>query len=276
MNSTSVSKGISERNRRLLTALNRSTHGPFDAKEAASLLSMRIPRTQRFLAYLAASGWLARIRRGLYVTVPLETAEPALWREDPWKVAAKVFSPSFYLGGWTACEHWDLTEQIFRETLVVTTKRPQSKEMEIQGFPYRVKQVTKRKVFGTTSVWRDQTRVQISDPTKTVVDLLDDPSIGGGVRNVADILRNYLHGNHRDDSLLVEYSRRMRNGAIFKRLGYLVELLGVSAPDLVSAAKKELTSGLSSLDPAVSDKGRILRRWNLRVNVALEPQVALG
>ena len=25
-------------------------------------------------------------------------------------VAAKLFGPDCYLGGWTACEHWDLTD----------------------------------------------------------------------------------------------------------------------------------------------------------------------
>jgi len=32
-----------------------------------------------------------------------------------------------------------------------------------------------------------------------------------------------------------------------------------------------MTTGLALLDPSVGGKGRILRRWNLRVNVRLDP-----
>jgi len=28
-----------------------------------------------------------------------------------------------YIGGWTAAHHWELTEQLFNETLVFTTRR---------------------------------------------------------------------------------------------------------------------------------------------------------
>ena len=76
------------------------------------------PRTSRPLAYLAEREWLARIRRGLYAPVPLDAAIPSEWREDAWLVALHTFEPC-YIGGWkscrlTACEHWHLTEQIFR------------------------------------------------------------------------------------------------------------------------------------------------------------------
>ena len=123
MDTLPTPKGISERNRQLLATLHRKARGPFTVREAANLLSLSIGRTQRFLAYLAARGWLVRTRRGLYATVPLNAVEPAHWREDPWIVASKVFSPSSYIAGWSACEHWELTEQIFREIVVVTTRR---------------------------------------------------------------------------------------------------------------------------------------------------------
>ena len=64
-----------------------------------------------------------RVCRGLYAPIPLDAIDPSAWREDPWVIASKLFGPDYYIGGWTACEHWDLTEQIFRETVVVTTKR---------------------------------------------------------------------------------------------------------------------------------------------------------
>ena len=177
---TVAPKGISERNRRLLTALYRSSTGPFFVREAAAALSFTMPRTHRFLAYLAERGWLLRVCRGLYAPIPLDAIDPSAWREDPWVIASKLFGPHCYVGGWTACEHWDLTEQIFRETVVVTTKRVRGKEADIQGFPFRIRRTTPRKAFGTKAAWQDQTRVYVSDPSRTVIDVLDDPTLGGG------------------------------------------------------------------------------------------------
>ncbi len=263
--------GISEKNRRLLTSLHRGTSGPFTATEAAASLSVDIDRAQRFLAYLARMGWLTRVRRGLYATVPLDAVEPAHWREDPWVVASKVFAP-FYIGGWTACEHWGLTEQIFRETVVVSSRPTRHRYIEIQGFPFRVKGVAEKKIFGTESVWRGQIKVLVSDPARTLVDILDDPAIGGGMRHVADVLTVYLADERRSDALFLEYIHRFGNRTVFKRLGYLLETLGVNKGPLLAACRKGMSSGISMLDPSASRKGSFLRRWNLRVNVALEKE----
>ena len=273
---TLAPKGISERNRRLLISLYRSTTGPFSVEEAADALSLSTPRTHRFLAYLAERGWLVRVCRGLYAPIPLDAINPSEWREDPWVVASKLFGPDYYIGGWTACEHWDLTEQVFRATVVVTTKQVRGREADIQGFPFRIRRTTVRKTFGARPVWRDQTKVNVSDPTRTVVDILDDPSLGAGIRHVADVLGTYFTMEHRDDTLLVEYLRRVGNRTAFKRLGYLLECLDIHAPDLLRVCTKSLSTGVGLLDPSLSGEGPIVWRWKLRVNGSVQSDGVAG
>lgn len=266
-------RGISEKNRALLTTLHRGITGPFTPHEAANILGFDIRRTRRFLAYLAAAGWLTRIRRGLYTTVPLDVVEPLAWREDPWIVAAKVFSP-FYIGGWSACEHWSLTDQIFKETVVISSKPLRQRHIEIQGAPFYVKVMDSDKIFGTEIVWRGRTRVPVSDPTRTIVDILDDPKIGAGIRHIADILRAYLSHERRNDSLLLEYAHKLGNRTVFKRLGYLLESTKIADKKLIEACRKGMSSGVSSLDPSAPRKGHFMRRWNLCVNVTLDTSEA--
>ena len=57
---------------------------------------------------------------------------------------------------------------------------------------------------------------------------------------------------------------------MFKRLGYLVEQLGIEADDLVAACRERRGAGLIALDPSVKARGRIVRRWGLRDNIALQ------
>jgi predicted transcriptional regulator of viral defense system len=265
---TSV-RGILERNRGLLTKLHRGVTGPFTPQEASNILGFDIRRTRRFVAYLADAGWLTRIRRGLYTTVSLDVIEPSTWTEDPWIIAAKIFPP-FYIGGWSACEHWSLTDQIFKETIVISSKFIRQRHIEIQGVPFYIKVVGGDKIFGTEVVWRDRTRVSVSDPAKTIVDILGDPKIGGGIRHIADILVAYLSHERRNDSLLMEYAHRSGNRTVFKRLGYLLEAIKVADKKLLAACRKEISSGISLLDPGAPRKGRFMRRWNLRINVTLD------
>lgn len=259
--------GISRRNRTYLEELHRAG-GPFTVAEAAERLGVDESEARRLLGYLARRGWLARVRRGLYIPVPLEARRSGDWVEDPWIVAVKSFSPC-YVGGWTACEHWGLTEQIFRDVVVVTAHPIRRRRMEMQGTAFRLKTRAEAALFGTKDVWRGRVRVPVSDPSRTLIDILDDPGIGGGIRHVADVAHEYLLGEHRDDSLLIEYGDRVGNRTVFKRLGFIIEATRLDAPDLLEACTSRRSSGFTALDPSVSSPGRIIRRWNLRANVDL-------
>jgi predicted transcriptional regulator of viral defense system len=260
--------GISQTNRAYLEQLHRADGGAFSVGDASEILGLDREHTARLLGYLARRGWLSRVRRGLYLPVPLDARRSGEWTADPWIVAERVFSPG-YIGGWSACEYWDLTEQVFRAVLVVTTRRVRQRDIEMQGIPFHVTVRGPEALFGTAIVWRGRQRVAVSDPTRTIVDLLDDPRLGGGIRTVSDVLREYMASEHRDDRLLIEYGDRLGRRAVFKRLGYLVEQLGVDADDLVAACRQRRSAGLIALDPAVKARGRIVRRWGLRDNVAL-------
>jgi predicted transcriptional regulator of viral defense system len=260
--------GISQRNRAYLEQLHRGAHGAFDVREASTILGVSQQEAGQLLGYLARRGWLSRVRRGLYVAVPLDARHSGKWIEDTWVVADRLFSPC-YIGGWSACEHWDLTEQVFRTLLVVTARRVRHRDEEIQGIPFRLTVRSEEAFFGTVLVWRGQNRVAVSDPSRTVIDVLDNPGLGGGIRTVADVLVEYLRSEHRDDERLVDYGDRLGNRAVFKRLGYLLEHGHVQAPDLAQACLARRSRGLAKLDPAADTPGRIVRRWGLRVNVVL-------
>jgi predicted transcriptional regulator of viral defense system len=266
------SGGIRRDTRELLELLHR-LGGPFTVAEAEAALGLDRAHVRRLLPRLAEGGWLKRVRRGLYTPVPLEARVSGEWTEDLWVAASRVFAPC-YIGGWSACEQWALTEQLFRTLLVFTTRRVRHREEEIQGMPIRLRVVPEHHMFGTTSVWRGQNRVLVSDPSRTVVDLLDDPAVGGGMSHIGRVIVEYSLSEHRNDRLLVEYGDRLGNRAIFKRLGYVVEALGLDAPDLIVACRTRRSAGIATLDPAVDRKGTIVRRWGLRVNVAITADVA--
>lgn len=264
-------RGLSAANRLLLSALGRCGKAPVSASDASQVWRISVEKARRRLERLARSGWLSRVAQGLYVLVPIEAESPATWRSDPWIVATKMLSPC-YIGGWTACQHWELTEQIFRDTVVFTRRHLRTRTISLNGSSIRVVVADEARFFGVVTRWRDATRITISDPSRTLVDILSRPELGAGIRHVSDVVSTYFRSEHRNDSLLAEYGDRLGNRSIFKRLGYLIESLGIPAPDLVSVCKSRLSSGISDLEPGAGKRGRIVTKWNLRVNVPVGPQ----
>lgn len=261
--------GISKRNRELLGLLNRSARGPFDSIFVANTLSIPLNKAKNLVTYWVRRGWLTRIKRGLYSTVSLNTARPEAQKEDPWIVAATVFRPC-YIGGWSACEHFGLTEQLFSDIVVFSSKRLNKKEKEIQGTGYIIKFVNKERFFGLKPVWHGQTKILVSDLERTIIDLLDDSAIGGGIRHIAQMINEYFLRKDINTANLIKYAKKHGNGTIYKRLGYLIEALNIEAPNIVKQCVKNQSTGYSRLDTTLPSKGKHLRRWNLIINADLK------
>ena len=261
----SLMAGISGRRRRQLTTLHRTFKAPFDASRAASVLDLSIGRTCGLLASLAENGWLNRVRKGWYISVPLDVLEPEKWLEDPWVVASTIFSPS-YIGGWSAAEHWGLTDQIFRVIYVISGRKITPTRQTVQNTDYLIRTVPEGSLFGTRREWRGQVPVDVSDPHRTIIDILDVPSGGGGLLHDFEILTTYFESDYLDQDKLIEYGDRLQRGTVFKRLGYLSDRGELADEEFLEICRGRISKGLSLLDPNGPKEGPIVSRWNLRIN----------
>lgn len=233
-----------------LAAVLRATKEVVSINTTARTLDMDRSAAAKLLSRWRNQGWLRRIGRGLYVPVPLDLAGNEQIVADPWVLVPTLFGES-YIGGWTAAHHWELTDQLFNEIVVVTTRRISEKRIAVQGVVFLLHHSTKKHFFGTKPIWRDTTRVHISDPARTLIDMLAMPGIGGGIDHVAECLSAYMKTPGNDHTLLVRYAEQFGNGAIFKRLGFLAETR-LHNEQLAAACHKRLTQGYARLDPALS------------------------
>ena len=255
--------GLGVKDRELLSAVLRETKGTIMVRDAARALRRSDSSTAKWLSRWAKKGWLSRVRRGLYIRVPLEAISPDVTPEDPWIIIDRLYSPC-YIGGWSAAAYWELTEQIFRTVVVITARRVRELSPQIRGTPLLIRTTTADRLFGTKAIWRAQAKVSVSDPARTIVDILDRPDLGGGIRTTADILTTYLSSDKKDLDLLVSYATRLRNGAVFKRLGFLLERIAPGEVKAIGECKASLTKGKVKLDPALK-ADRLVTRWQLWV-----------
>jgi predicted transcriptional regulator of viral defense system len=230
----------------------------------AAARALGIPRNDaaKLLARWAEQSLLRRVRHGLYAPAPLTSAPDEQVLDDPWTLVPLLFEPG-YVGGASAAQHWDLTEQVFRSVFVFTARHVRRTEQTIQGIPFVVTHLAHDKIFGTRALWRGKTKIQISDPARTIIDMLDDPATGGGIRHVSDCVKAYFARADASPETLIEYAERIANGAVFKRLGFLTERLN-GPKSLIEACAARLTQGAAKLDPALPSP-KSLRQWRLRL-----------
>ncbi len=255
--------GIGKTDRERISAVLRGTKGTVSVNEAGEILNVPTTDAAKMLARWAKNGWMARVRRGLYVPVPLESRTTDVALEDSWLVADRLFAPC-YIGGWSAAEYLDLTEQIFSTVIIMTVKKPRDRNPLIKGISFLLRTIPEKAMFGLKPVWRGEVKISISDPTRTILDMLADPSLGGGIRSVKDMFINYLNSENKNLEQLIEYAKLLGNGAVFKRLGFLLEIATPVETDIIDQCRDNLTAGNAKLDPKLNNI-KLITRWRLWV-----------
>ncbi len=251
------------RTRERLGKLLREGGDVLTVDNAARILGISSKDAAKTLARWCNQGWLSRIKRGVYVPVPVESISKDRALEDAWIIIPDLFGPA-YVGGWSAAEHWDLTEQIFRDICVFTSRPVAKRHQVIHNIPFVVTHVAPDQQFGTKTVWKKEKKLSVSDPTRTIVDMLSKPWAGGGIEHVIDCFKHYLKSSYLSAEQLVDYAERLGNAAVFKRLGFLAERLLGGDHFLVTACKSRLSKGNAQLDPALKGD-KLITRWRLFV-----------
>lgn len=243
--------------------------GVITHSEAGNALGLSPRETTLRLYSLVRRRWVQRIRRGIFLILPLEAEtgiRPTV--EDPWILATELFVPS-YIGGWSAAEHWGLTEQIFRSTFVATSGRTRGTDVRVQGMEFHVVKVQPRRVETVQPIWRGKERVRVSSVERTIADGLAAPSWLGGIRALVDVLTTYRNSERWSPDRLLKELESVGIGAAFQRLGYIAETLELADVALIDSVRKRRASGVVKLDPGIPSRGRLNKRWGIWINASI-------
>jgi len=223
--------------------------------------------TRAVLHELTKKGWIARLKRGTYLVIPLEAGPERSWSEQAVVVAQYLVHPAA-VAYWSALHHWHLTEQVPRVTFVQTPIRRSRREVEALGMHFRLVTVAKARFFGLVTQDVGGRRITVTDREKTLIDAADRPELSGGIVQLAEALRQGARDI--DWPRLDAHLARFGVGTIYKRLGYLVETLDIGMPHVeerLATWRARLTKGISPLEPGGVAGGPTVTRWRIRVNV---------
>ena len=255
-----MTKRLSKARQRLSFVL-RNTGPIFTVAEVADLLDVQRVEASKVLSRWATQGWVTRLRQGRYAAVPLKSSGAEMVLENPWLIVPALFDNA-YIGGWSAAEHWDLTEQVFSTVCVLTADKIRSKDQTIGGIRFALSSMRIDRHFGTRFEWVGNQRIAVSDPEKAIIDIFYKPSLGGGIQHATECFRNLIHSSQGDSARLADYAERFGSGSAKKRLGLIAEATGLD--QLAERLFAGKSSGNIQLDPG-NPGDKLITRWGVWV-----------
>lgn len=249
----------------LITELNRNQKTVFSLSDASQILGIVRKQIRKLLSDLVKKGWLRRIEKGKYLLIPLTVDLNKPYTENQFVIASKLIAP-YYIGYWSMLHYYGYTEQLINTVFIASPKKKSS--FSISGVNYKFVRINLRKMFGMTEVKINEVPIKVSDKEKTLIDCLDHPEYCGGISEAVKGI-----WNARDEIefvRLLDYTKKIENSTVAKRLGYLLEILELNKRIDIKNLKKIVGKGFSLLEPLHAKKGRYNSQWNLLVNVSDE------
>ncbi len=224
-----------------------------------------VPVARDVASRLVAKNALERIGAGKYLVRPLRTLSRPTAASTPVQAAVLLQGEPYYLGGLWALTFHRLTEQQYVSVLdAFVARRHRSRRLGGARFVFH-RVSPERLSYGIFATELEGLSVQLSDPERTLIDLLDFPVMAGGGSEALRMVKLTLP--RVDRAKLVEYAARGARSSTCQRLGVLLERAGAAPRRLTEIHKRVLKSkSVLSMDPGVPRRGPFNQRWGVIEN----------
>ena len=262
---------------KLLMALHDHNRPLFNLDDATKILGDR-GRASRILFRLTRNGVITRLKSGLFRLVPFELGFEAEYLGNPFVAATALAkgihqdNKEYYLSHGSA---FDLHQMITQPQLIVYLSAPKLiRNRIIQGTEFRFVRCKPKDVFGITALWINKNeKVQVSDLERTLLDGLKEPNYCGGFSEVAKAFS--MKASIIDPQKIIDYAIKLNVGALYRRLGFLMELYQIGSRIHWEFLQSKLTSTYVLLDPDLFNEGHFISKWRLRLNIPQEELLAI-
>lgn len=245
-----------------------------ESDEAAQLLDIDPNRLSVSLQRAREAGKMVSITKGAWVPVPPEFraagAPPPLHFIDP---LMRHLEHPYYVGLLSAARLHGAAHHAPMTTQIVTPALLRDRSIGAHRLSFVRREATADRA--TADVGVSTGLVRVSTPEVTVLDLVDAPSLGGGLDNVATVAGEFLLEDLIDPDRLAAACSDFPV-TVIQRMGYLVEAAAHAVGthldfDLIQHRVKR--APLTLLDNRSGREGPVDERWRLVVNHGLDPDL---
>ena len=240
----------------------------FSTRDVESITGLSANSARGLVNRLVGKGLSTRLKPGLFILVPAELGHAREYLGDPYVVASEIVGGSEYFISHASA--MDIHQMVTQPQLVVYTTTTHSiRPISILGTQFRFVRCKPEHFFGTMDHWATKTRkIGASDLERTVIDGLRQSEYCGGFSEVAKGF--WMRQQDMNVKKLVEYALMVDIGAVYRRLGYLLELFETEETGQLELLRRKLTPSYVLLDPMLPAEGKFIARWRLQLNVSPE------
>ncbi|HZX20559.1 MAG TPA: type IV toxin-antitoxin system AbiEi family antitoxin [archaeon] len=269
MGNETIRMGLGSIESKILSDLAAEGKNIFTVTEVSKIIGSKV-KANKLVSSLAKKKWLERLNKGTYLILELAAGSKPEWTEDSFYIASKL-AKKYYVGYLSMLNYYSWTEQVPVTVTIACPNRLKNKK--ILGIRYEFVAISPKKFFGFKEANVRGHKVIVSDPEKTIVDALDHPEYSGGINEVAKAMMNAKI----DWNKAIEYAEKMGNGAIFKRMGFIMEKMELSIPkETIERIHKKITKGYSPLYPGTKSIRKYNAKWNIIINTNFSKHMVLA
>jgi predicted transcriptional regulator of viral defense system len=238
---------------------------------------LQIKQTQLLLviSVLARSRWIEMLKNGTYAV------KKSLFGSEvsPFAIAAALVQP-MAISHWSALAQHGFTTQLPTMVQASTPRKVLTPEMRAGhansprgravwralGVEVEFINVQPRHFFGHQQIWVNEwQQVALTDPERTTLDLIARPDVFGGMSTAVEIVEDALPKINIDK--LIQYGLNYDTGAVVKRLGWVLEKLGVTS-EMLSPLHSYRVTTYYRLEPQNPSNKRHNARWRIIENLS--------
>lgn len=262
-----LSKTLGPVSAEFINELLRRAKVIFTLDDAASVYGLGKHQTGKFLSTLIKRNIIVRLKSAVYLILLAGQENIQL---STWPVIARELAGAndYCISYYSAMRLHGMTTHSLIDVYIKMSKRRNIKL--INNINYHFIFAKPENVWGNSIYWvNKQDKIFVSDLERTILDGLDRPDLCGGIKEVIRGL--WVKHQVIDWDKLVTYAEKFHTKAAVKRLGFILELLGLGnsclpiLTNLIASAKDYVL-----FDPNGLKEGRHLSRWGVRLNMHIE------
>lgn len=234
------------------------------AQELDELFNFAPVDRAKVVSRLKRKNILIPIKRGVYIFSPLE-AGPSGRGIDEFLIPP-LYCPkgNYYIGYSTMFNYYGFTEQLFQTVYVLNTSF--RKEKNICGIAFKFLKIPENRMYGFKIIKVKDQDVLISDKERTMIDLLYFDKPVGGIEQACRIFKKIVQSRQCDTKKVIRYASIFPNVTLRKRVGVILEGIGMEDSLLMPLGKSVKDTAISSFTK--SRKGILNKKWRVIVNNA--------
>ena len=240
----------------------------FTLEDVENITGLRDVATRDFAKRLMKRNIIARLKPGKYIIVPQELGETAKYIGN-WYVAGReiVKSPDYYISHYSAMDIHNMLTHPLIKVFITTPVQQYKKQRTVGNTTFEFIYTNFSNIWGVKKVWvTNSEQVRVSDIERTIIDCLYRPKYCGGIIEIVNGL--WMKKEEIDFDKLRKYVKKFNRIVVIKRLGYVLESLGLQDAKYLNQLRTKINNKYYVLDPLLLTEVTYKNSWKLIANIS--------